>query len=40
MKDLESLILSWKQEPSSTYNTWFHWEERLKNFRSIRSGLL
>ncbi|MBY0518144.1 MAG: type II restriction endonuclease [Bacteriovoracaceae bacterium] len=40
MKDIESLILSWKQEPGSTYNTWFHWEERLKNFRSIRSGLL
>jgi len=33
------LIAHWKSDPHSTYNTWFLWEERLKNFRSIRRGL-
>lgn len=36
---LEKLIEHWKADPGSTYNTWFLWEERLKNFRSIRRGL-
>lgn len=36
---LEVLIGHWKIDPISTYNTWFLWEERLKNFRSIRRGL-
>lgn len=36
---LETLIGHWKADPLSTYNTWFLWEERLKNFRSIRRGL-
>ena len=34
-----SLIDHWKADPHSTYNTWFLWEERLKNFRSIRRGI-
>lgn len=33
------LIDHWKANPHSTYNTWFRWEERLKNFRSIRRGI-
>lgn len=36
---LPMLISRWKSDPHSTYNTWFLWEERLKNFRSIRRGL-
>ena len=36
---LDNLIDHWKQDPLSTYNTWFLWEERLKNFRSIRQGI-
>ena len=33
------LIDRWKADPHSTYNSWFLWEERLKNFRSIRRGI-
>lgn len=33
------LITRWKADPHGTYNSWFLWEERLKNFRSIRRGL-
>ena len=33
------LISRWKQDGGSTYSTWFLWEERLKNFRSIRRGI-
>ena len=36
---LAVLIERWKSDPHSTYNTWFLWDERLKNFRSIRRGL-
>jgi len=36
---LDSLIDHWKQDSLSTYSTWFLWEERLKNFRSIRQGI-
>ncbi len=36
---LARLIEHWKEDPRSTYNTWFLWEERLKNFRSIRRGI-
>lgn len=36
---LHSLIDRWRQDPGGTYHTWFLWEERLKNFRSIRRGL-
>lgn len=34
-----TLIERWRADPGSTYQTWFLWEERLKNFRSIRRGL-
>ncbi len=38
-KSLDSLIERWKADPGSTYRSWFLWDERLKNFRSIRRGL-
>jgi len=36
---LRHLIMRWRDDPAATYRTWFLWEERLKNFRSIRRGL-
>ena len=36
---LRLLIERWRGDPDATYRTWFLWEERLKNFRSIRSGI-
>ncbi|WP_024882253.1 hypothetical protein [Methylosinus sp. LW3] len=36
---LRVLIERWKDDLGSTYKTWFLWEERLKNFRSIRRGI-
>src|SRR5574338_1730344 len=36
---LPTLISHWKADAHSTYNNWFLWEERLKNFRSIRRGI-
>lgn len=36
---LTTLIRRWKDDSGGTYRTWFLWEQRLKNFRSIRSGL-
>lgn len=33
------LIRRWREDPNGTYRSWFLWEERLKNFRSIRRGL-
>lgn len=36
---LPKLIEHWKRDSHSSYNTWFLWQERLKNFRSIRRGI-
>ena len=36
---LRTLIARWRNDPGGTYCTWFLWEERLKNFRSIRRGI-
>ena len=33
------LLARWRDDPGATYRTWFLWEERLKNFRSIRRGI-
>jgi type II restriction enzyme len=33
------LLQRWRDDLGGTYRTWFLWEERLKNFRSIRRGL-
>src|SRR3990167_4877175 len=37
--DLAPLLQHWRQDAGGTYRTWFLWEERIKNFRSIRRGL-
>lgn len=39
MDDIATLIQHWKQDPTGTFQSWFLWPERLKNFRSIRQGL-
>jgi len=36
---LRELIRRWRDDPGATYRSWFLWNERLKNFRSIRRGL-
>lgn len=36
---LATLISRWRDDPGATYLNWFLWDERLKNFRSIRRGL-
>jgi type II restriction enzyme len=36
---VRSLLARWRDDPGSTYQTWFLWEDRLKNFRSIRRGI-
>ena len=36
---ISDLIERWRDDPSGTYQSWFLWEERLKNFRSIRRGI-
>jgi type II restriction enzyme len=37
--DLTPLIDHWKHDAHGTYRSWFLWQERLKNFRSIRRGI-
>ncbi|HMR08913.1 MAG TPA: hypothetical protein PKA88_24200 [Polyangiaceae bacterium] len=36
---LSLLIQRWRNDPGATYRSWFLWDERLKNLRSIRRGL-
>lgn len=36
---VRQLIERWRTDPGGTYQTWFRWEQRLKNFRSVRRGL-
>jgi type II restriction enzyme len=36
---ISTLIQRWKADVGGTYRTWFLWEDRIKNFRSIRTGL-
>jgi len=36
---IAALIGRWREDPGGTYQAWFLWEERLKNFRSIRRGI-
>lgn len=33
------LIARWREDQGASYRSWFLWDERLKNFRSIRRGL-
>ncbi|WP_114227233.1 MULTISPECIES: type II restriction endonuclease [Sphingomonas] len=36
---IRRLIANWRDDPGATYRSWFLWDERLKNFRSIRRGI-
>jgi type II restriction enzyme len=36
---VRAVLARWREDPGGTYRAWFLWEERLKNFRSIRSGI-
>ena len=36
---MRTLIQRWREDPGGTYQSWFLWEERLTNFRSIRRGI-
>jgi type II restriction enzyme len=36
---IRELLTRWRDDPGGTYRLWFLWEERLKNFRSIRRGV-
>lgn len=36
---VRQLISRWRDDPGAAYRSWFLWDERLKNFRSIRRGL-
>jgi type II restriction enzyme len=37
---IAELIERWRNDSGATYQSWFLWEERLKNFRSIRRGVV
>lgn len=36
---LAQLVSRWKEDAGGTYRSWFLWEQRIKNFRSIRAGI-
>ncbi len=36
---LGALIEHWRGDEGGSYQSWFLWEERIKNFRSIRRGI-
>jgi type II restriction enzyme len=36
---LRQLIQRWREDSGATYQSWFLWDERIKNFGSIRRGL-
>ena len=36
---LRQLIAQWRDDKGATYQSWVLWDERLKNFRSIRRGI-
>jgi len=36
---IRKLIGHWRSDSAGTYQSWFLWDQRIKNFRSIRSGL-
>jgi type II restriction enzyme len=39
IEQTRELIERWRSDAGGTYRSWFLWEERLKNFRSIRRGI-
>lgn len=36
---LRDTIARWRDDHTATYQSWFLWDERIKNFRSIRRGI-
>jgi type II restriction enzyme len=36
---IRNLLDRWRADAGGTYQSWFLWEERIKNFRSIRRGI-
>jgi type II restriction enzyme len=38
-KRIVQLIECWRIDPNASFQSWFLWNERLKNFRSIRRGV-
>ncbi len=36
---IRRLIERWREDAGATYRSWFLWDQRLKNFRSIRRGI-
>jgi len=36
---LRELVGRWRDDPGATYRTWFLWDQRLKNFRSLARGI-
>lgn len=36
---IRQMIERWRDDPGATYQSWFLWDERIKNFRSIRCGI-
>lgn len=38
-KKISELIECWRSDSTATYQSWFLWSERLRNFRSIRRGI-
>jgi type II restriction enzyme len=39
MNDFRPLISLWRNDPGGTYQTWFLWKDRIRNFGSIKRGL-
>lgn len=37
--EMRTLIARWRMDPGGTYQTWFLWNDRIKNFRGIRRGV-
>ncbi|MGN6242265.1 MAG: type II restriction endonuclease [Motilibacteraceae bacterium] len=36
---VQELVQRWRSDSGATYRTWFLWDQRVKNFRSIRRGI-
>lgn len=36
---VRQLAHAWREDPGGSYQSWFLWPERLKNFRSLRRGI-
>lgn len=36
---VRKMIERWRDDPDATCQSWFLWDERIKNFRSIRRGI-